>query len=55
MRRERGHLLSQVRLLALRAHVRWPAVQDDGFEAMAAAVAAIFEDGHRGIIEMPNA
>ena len=46
MRRERRDLLAQVGMLALRAQVRLASVQDDGFEAMAAVIAAVFEDGH---------
>ena len=56
VRCERRDLLAQIRLLTLGALVRLPAVEDDGFEAMAAVVATVFEDGHsETIIEMPNA
>ena len=56
VRRERRDLLAQFRLLALGALLRLASVQDDGFEAMAAVVAAIFEDGHSlHIIGMTNA
>jgi hypothetical protein len=55
VRGERRDLFAQVRLLAVRALIRLPTVEDDGFEAMAAVLAAVFEDGHDGtIIEMPN-
>ena len=48
VRGERRDLLAKIRLLALGAQVRLPTVQDDGFEAMAAVVAPVFEDGHEG-------
>ena len=37
-------------MVALGTQVRLPTVQDDGFEAVAAVVAAIFEDGHSPFI-----
>ena len=55
VRGERQELLAQLLLLTLRAMVRLTAVEDDGFEAMAAVVATVFEDRHSGtIIEMPD-
>ena len=56
VRCKRRDLLAQVLVLTLRAMVRLAAVEDDGFEAMAAVVATVFEDGHsETIIEMRNA
>ncbi len=56
VRCERRELLDGIRPIARRTLVRMPAVQDDGFEAVAAVIAAILEDGHdTGIIGTPNA
>jgi len=46
MRRERRDLLPQVGMLACGAQIGLSAVQNDGFEAVAAVVAAILEDRH---------